>query len=294
MKKLLILILIFLAIFGVFYGLYYLIIHWNNCHLPINYSVGKIDSRFEISESEVITVAQGAAGIWNNQTGENLLIYDENSSLKIEMIYDYRQEDLDKLNHRIEDLTETKQSLEDTVKGYQSLLAEYVQDLTRYNNEVSYWNSQGGAPTEDFQRLQDEKIALDERRKSLIEMAQLLNIQAETYNSNLENLNDQIKQRKNLIITQGFYLPAKEKIEIYTYAKPDELQLVLAHELGHALGLGHGQNPQSIMHKMLGDQDLENLKLSQEDINLLERACNLREPRYNFDNILRFFRLQAS
>ena len=283
-----------MAIFGVFYFLYYLIIHWNNCHLPIHYSVGKVDSRFEISKDEVITVAQGAAGIWNNQTDENLLVYDENSSLKIEMIYDYRQEDLDKLNHRIEDLTKTKQSLEGTVEEYQSLLADYVQDLSDYNDEVSYWNSQGGAPTEDFQRLQDEKIALDERRKSLIEMSQLLNIQAETYNSNLENLNDQIKQRKNLIITQGLYILSKDKIEIYTYAKPDELQLVLTHELGHTLGLGHGQNPQSIMHKMLGDQDLENLKLSKEDINLLERACNLREPRYNFDNILRFFRFQTS
>ena len=68
--------------------------------------------------------------------------------------------------------------------------------------------------------------------------------------------------------TQGDY--QGDKINIYQFKNRDELVLVLAHELGHALGIDHVDNPESIMYRQMGeqsvgkgltDQDLQDFRL---------------------------------
>jgi hypothetical protein len=60
------------------------------------------------------------------------------------------------------------------------------------------------------------------------------------------------------------------KIDIYQFYDYRELVIILAHEMGHALGLGHAITPDSIMFPKINGQSLE---LSEEDITMLKELC---------------------
>ncbi len=277
-----------IIILGIIFGVFYYLFLRNNCQLPRTYSLGQVDSRFKISSEDVLSVAQDATERWNSETGENLFTYDPSSKLKINLVYDSRQADLDKINAEANNLLAQKQNVETNNQQFKTFLANYQEKLANYNQEVASWNSRGGAPPEIFNQLQSEKSILDQQRNELIQMAQILNLQAQNYNENLDSLKNELDQRKNLIVTQGEYLTDTDTINIYTFGDKEELRLVLMHELGHALGLGHDQQPTSIMYQLLDQQDLKNPVLSSEDINLLKSHCNLD---YSLSGALRRIRL---
>ena len=60
-----------------------------------------------------------------------------------------------------------------------------------------------------------------------------------------------------------------DQIQIYQFDAEADLRLTLAHELGHALGLGHHQDPAALMYPILGAQQLEGFKLMPADQTLL-------------------------
>lgn len=288
MKKILFTILII----GGVVGLYYYYFFSNNCRLPIAYTVGEVDSRFNISQEEIVKTAQEATQRWNEQSGFSLFSYQQEAALKINLVYDYRQEAVDQIKTKINDLSGSKIKIEDYWQNYDSLLNQYQQDLLLYNQKVSYWNLQGGAPSGIYQSLEAEKNNLNLRRQDLINLANQLNLQTQNYNENLTELKSQIEQRKNLIITQGIYDSTGNSINIYTFGNTDELRLVLMHELGHALGIEHAQNPQAIMYHLLDQQDLKNPQLTQEDINLLGQKCNLGGDYFQLPNRFKIYLTQ--
>jgi len=73
------------------------------------------------------------------------------------------------------------------------------------------------------------------------------------------------------------------EIEIYEYSSFSSLVAVLAHELGHALGLGHNNNPQSVMSPSSEQRDEDSsvstsgtsISLSTDDISALRTQCRL-------------------
>ena len=66
-------------------------------------------------------------------------------------------------------------------------------------------------------------------------------------------------------------------ITIYQFHDTADLTLVIAHEFGHALGLGHVDDPQAVMHAFMGEQDIARLMLSRHDIDILADACRWHE-----------------
>ena len=280
MRRIFSCLIIFLILITALLGLYYYYFLYNNCHLPIGYSIGAVDSRFKINQDELLKTTQDAAERWNFQTGYSLLEYSPTASLKINLIYDQRQENLNQVNAQIQTLSEKNVEIENYQKEYENLLSKYQNDLNSYNEEIAYWNIFGGAPANIYQDLQDQKRKLQERRDGLVNLAKTLNLQAQNYNENLSDLKTEINSRKNLIVTQGIYDSTTNTINIYTFGNTDELRLVLMHELGHALGLGHAQNSTSIMYQLLDQQDLKNPILTDEDKNLLELKCNLNNHFY--------------
>lgn len=248
----------------------------NPCHLPVKFAVEQVDSRFKIGKDEVLKIAQTAANEWNKQSSRDLLEYDQNAGLKIDMVYDQRQTNIDELNANVSKLNNTGETIEGLKSKLDILIAQYENDLNKYNLEVNYYNSQGGAPPEQFNQLQKEKQDLDSRRQMINRSASLLNVQIDERNTNLQNFKAKLDENKNKIITQGLYIPDKNVIDVFTYGNNTELKFVLMHELGHAIGLDHDQNATSLMYTMIQQQDINNLKLTSEDLLLLKQTCHLR------------------
>jgi hypothetical protein len=248
------------------------------CNETRTFSIGNVDSRFNISADSVEQVAKDAASRWNDHAGKKLLTYNDKSKLKIDLIYDERQAEIDRLNLATQNLETNRKSVETASSKFDQLLRDFQSDLNEYNKQVSYWNSQGGAPDKIYSQLEKTRIDLDKRNDQLISMSKTFNLNVEDYNSDLKNLENIVNDRKNLIITQGLYKPAENKIEIFTFGNTQELRLVFMHELGHAIGLDHAFDDDSIMYYLLEKQDVINPILTSEDTDMVNLRCNLRNP----------------
>jgi predicted Zn-dependent protease len=62
-------------------------------------------------------------------------------------------------------------------------------------------------------------------------------------------------------------------IEVYQFEDREDLLVVLAHEFGHALGLKHGADPDSVMFPILTNAKFA---LSAEDLRQIKAYCSMR------------------
>ena len=91
-----------LAIILLGFGLAYL--NLNPCHLPTRFSIGQIDSRFGISKADVEKLATNSADRWNKAIGKGTLFYDPSAKFSINLVYDDRQANRDKLKTEVSGL----------------------------------------------------------------------------------------------------------------------------------------------------------------------------------------------
>lgn len=279
-----------------FSGGYFYYIAQAVCPIPIAYRVGEVDERFNLSREEAQLAVAQAESVWEDATGENVFTYDDRAKLVVNFIFDERQafteaeeeskERLDATEDINEAISETYESL---VAEYNELQIEYADRVAAYerrlqvhNQTVEEYNTQGGAPPEVYEQLQAERETLDQEQRELDSIATQLNSMVEqinkisergnalieSYNEEVDRYNQTFAESREF--TQGDHYG--NQISIYTYKDMDELRLVLAHELGHALRLEHVENPESIMHYLIGGQPSD-LSLTQEDINEFTRIC---------------------
>jgi len=177
-------------------------------------------------------------------------------------------------------------------KTYNQKLKEYNADADKYENklkeyeeEVQHWNSQGGAPEDEYKKLQEEKNALEDIYKNLEKERTTLNAlmgkanqAAKKVNSLAGNYNESLETYKNKFgssreFEKGVY--DGQAINIYEFEENSDLEMTLIHEIGHALGIEHLNDPSSIMYYLMGEQNLENPKLTEEDLSALKNICKL-------------------
>lgn len=269
------------------------------CEKPLAYSFGNIDHRFSLSQGDLQKVSEQAGGIWDEAAGKKLFQYDPKSDFKINFIYDDRQaqsQASDKLDSQLKGLNDEHEavvndynSLSDGLKkrldAYNASVKDYKNKLDSYNQEVSFWNAKGGAPDDEFRKLKNEKEDLDKTFSGLEKERVAINnlvgktnalVQKEStivnsYNSSLSTYNQTYGSSREF--DKGLY-DGKE-INIYQFHNLDDLRLALAHEMGHAIGLDHVENPKSIMYYLMGEQDINNPQLSAEDMAALKGVCQM-------------------
>lgn len=269
------------------------------CRSPITYSLGEIDARFGISKTALIAKLQEAERVWEKPSDKNLFEYEEKGGVVVNFVYDYRQKASDTMAAAGIQIDKSQSSFDALKAEYDSRAARIAAAKARfdaevaayearqktYNAEVAKWNRQGGAPPAVYDRLQAEKAALAADGERITSMERALNADIETLNAIGTSLNKLIAEL-NLNVErynqagastggefeEGEYVSTAgtQRIDIYEYSNHTELVRVLAHELGHALGLGHVEDAEAIMYKV---NQSKSLALAQDDISALNAQC---------------------
>lgn len=271
------------------------------CTEPILYSINSFDNRFNISQDQFKKDIAEAANVWNVALGKTLFTYDANGgSLKINLIYDYRQQTTLQLN-KIDTVISSDRANYDAIKAkYDALSQQYATDkaslqlkidaynqaISSYNEQVASWNDRGGAPPAEYQNLQMEKqnlgfqaASLDQTRATFNQLVDKLNSLTPELNQLARTLNLNVKAYNTVGASTGEQFSEGEFIEdssgtrinIYQFKNENQLVRVLEHELGHALGLGHVNNSSSIMYYLNSGI---NQKLTASDKAELNAVCN--------------------
>ncbi len=267
------------------------------CKVPIRYHIGTVDERFGAKRENLIAIAKKAEAMWEEKLGKELFIYDEQGDLPVNFIFDERQKNADLEAELKEDL-EAKKGMSDGVaeqyqalikefrtvqKNYETRVGAYESSLSAYNNEVGEWNRKGGVPPEHIQELKKKEQALNDEKKSLEVLAKKLNSLVVKLNAIGAKGNGLVKDYNTVVseynarfneaseFTQGDY--TGDAIHIYQFDSDDELIIVLVHEFGHALSLGHVAGEKSVMYHLMEKQRITD-GLSKEDIAEFDRVCN--------------------
>jgi len=228
---------------------------------PLTYHVAAIDPQFGISESEVKSILQDAAERWNVALKKTAIRIDAGTGGNaISFIFDYRQEyqnSVASIDSQYSYLEPTNAAIVQEQSSLESEKARLEGELASLNSDVAYWKSMGSAtrPTNE----------------SLVARGKAYNSDVEAYNRRTASLNQKVAdyiarfgEYKNALALAeeqfklaggsttenavGIYDPNDRSITVYSFSDPQDLRLILMHELGHALGCGHTNTPGSIMY----------------------------------------------
>ncbi len=286
----------------------------------MSYDIGTIDSRFNISKDKLLKTTKEAETIWESGLGRQLFNYEPGASFKINMVFDERQSQTIQANQSKDVIQTTRAQYDSMVADYKTMAANYERELSQhnsavtafetklraYNQQVAEYNAQGGATPQEYQKLEQERRELEKEKAFLDAQIVQLNQKAADLNAFGDKINalaaelnidvDIHNQRfgEAREFDQGDY--TRDRINIYEFETISDLRLVLAHELGHALGLGHVENPKSIMYYLMDKQDLNNPVLSNEDKLAFINRCTFHIPK--LQEVISFFqhalRIQTS
>lgn len=283
-----------------FAGVYWYQSAANECPVPLSYRLGSIDPAFGLTSDAALDYVRQAEMVWEDQAGRELFQYDAAADFTIDFIFDERQAEanteedlrvqLDEQRAENEKILETVQSLqrdhEALSQAYSKKKALYEERLDAYNTEVNRYNDRGGAPPEVYDRLNQERAALDVELAELTDTAAKLNQLAaqinelsergnelvRTYNQGVNQYNTEFGFAREF--TQGDY--QGDRIHVYKFSSDTEVVTVLAHEFGHALGIDHVEGTSSLMYYLLEDTGTVPV-LSADDLTAYQGVCGVTE-----------------
>jgi uncharacterized protein YjaZ len=263
---------------------------------PVTYYLGTIDERFGVSREEALTVLDNAAAFFSPHVRLDPL-----GDVRVDFVYTQTQkayEEIDALKRAGQFTEDKKQALADSHKQFAILAEQYKRKARRYEEKVLALNTliqttglDGSHKRSldldiDHERtlLEKERTSLEAEAKNLREIQNRLNAQSASLNSSIENLNESIRSSqerygRGLSYDNAGLYEYNEKgrtITVFLHKDPEQLTALIAHELGHALGLQHVTDKHSLMNPLQTTENERLAALSPTDVAELLRVCQTK------------------
>lgn len=279
------------------------------CRVPLAWRVARVDREFGVSPEDVQRTVRRAAARWEEAVEADLFVHRPDIGFPIRLVYGERQARSRDRLQREEELRTTQRRLDDRrreledearrLEGMRSTFQERLEDLRarleRHNDSVRAWNERGGAPRPVAEELRATRDALDreqaelrERQRELDAREQSLQEESEQLNRRIEEHQDQVENaerdfppervesgryRESVQLEEGRVASVQREIRVFRFDDERDLERVLAHELGHALGIGHTSVTGALMSEEYGREGDGDGRVRQADRELLEERC---------------------
>ena len=241
-----------------------------DCTRPRTYDVVTVDPRHHVSRQTFIALLVRSERLWEAPFGRDLLRYQPGGTIRVRLIYDERQLKFDEVVAAKAAVERGKAANAAEKAALKPASAEIARRRASYDKRIAYWNERGGAPKDVFAELQQQ-------RDELNELVRVFNERTATYNRDVAEFNRQVVAYNALIRSRtgtdkelGKAELGGKAVEIAVLAGTAKDDVLIAHEFGHILGIGHIAGAGNIMNPLLA-RILT--RASSADLAGLRRAC---------------------
>ncbi len=244
------------------------------CVVPVPVSVGTIDPKFRLSRADLGALMIEAKERWESAAGRPLFNVVDTGGIPVNVVYDARQQTTEALKSLDGAIQVTEARRQEVRAQYQKLRDEYEAkgaaakaalnayevkqrqfeaDLAATSNpsplEQSALVRRGEALDQEYRAVFARQAALGELAKRINELVAEDNTLAPAQSDTIEAFNDLARSQGEEYQT-GLYThgPSGSSIDLYVYENSEQLLRLLMHEMGHALGVGHIADEQSLMY----------------------------------------------
>jgi hypothetical protein len=250
------------------------------CGIPVHFALGEVDPRFGFDRLTVMTALVEAANLWQGFSEAVLFLEsDHPRAMAVSLRFDQRQASantrrslrggLERDQRQLESDQEMLRQWGERIASARDAHDRESEELARRvrarEREVASWNAGEGSQTEARRRaLEAEGSTLRVELDELEHRGHSLNADIAAYNRRAEDLRARAEEFGTRIaqynqassaapVETGRYSYDRaegRRIEVFRAESFDELVWVFAHELGHALGIGHVEEAGAVMHAL--------------------------------------------